>query len=315
MKGIKFSVVFNRASHINKNGESCIHIQALQGKERVLFSTDIFVRHDQFEGGLVVNHPLFDKCNKAILRMKLDIEAIQLYFMGNGIYLSPSKLKEIYYSKSSPTNTVIEFGKEIVKSSNRRDSTVLGYDTFFNNLDKFKKDLKLSDVTYSTICAYDAFLTESGISHNTKVGRLRQFKAIMEEAVKREIIQKNPFKLFKIPSMISKKGFISETHLRKLEELKVIGNERNVLNAFLFCCYSGLRFSDFKTLTSANIRTGWLVKDMIKTNFKVEIPIERLFQGKALGIIKQYGSIERLVKRIGCNATVNKILKGLFARV
>ena len=152
----------------------------------------------------------------------------------------------------------------------------------------------------------------SGIAHNTRVGRLRQLKAILNEAQKRDIIAKNPFDLFKIPPMNSKKGFLTTKQLNKIEKQVVSGPVATVRDAFLFCCYTGLRFSDLVTLKSSDITKGWITKKMVKTNFTVEIPASEVFDGKAIAIIDRYGSIERLTRKLGTNATVNKHLKEVF---
>lgn len=63
---------------------------------------------------------------------------------------------------------------------------------------------------------------------------------------------------------------------------------------------------------SSEIAKGWITKKMVKTNFTVEIPASEVFDGKAIDIIERYGSIERLTRTLGTNATVNKHLKEVF---
>lgn len=105
--------------------------------------------------------------------------------------------------------------------------------------------------------------------------------------------------------------------LEKLENLKLPdrkNNSRHILDAFLFCCYCGLRFSDFKQLTCKNLVTvdgkEWLVMNSIKTGVKLNIPLYLLFNGKALGIMRKYDSIEQLAA-LGCNSDTNRTLQKL----
>lgn len=105
--------------------------------------------------------------------------------------------------------------------------------------------------------------------------------------------------------------------LEKLENLKLPdrkNNSRHILDAFLFCCYCGLRFSDFKQLTYKNLVTvdgkEWLVMNSIKTGVKLNIPLYLLFNGKALGIMRKYDSIEQLAA-LGCNSDTNRTLQKL----
>lgn len=105
--------------------------------------------------------------------------------------------------------------------------------------------------------------------------------------------------------------------LEKLENLKLPdrkNNSRHILDAFLFCCYCGLRFSDFKQLTYKNLITidgkEWLVLNSVKTGVKLNIPLYLLFNGKALGIMRKYDSIEQLAA-LGCNSDTNRTLQKL----
>lgn len=85
---------------------------------------------------------------------------------------------------------------------------------------------------------------------------------------------------------------------------------RHVLDAFLFCCYVGLRFSDFCQLTPANFikinGNRWLHFKSIKTGIELRLPLHLLFEGKALTILDRY-NIEEFAS-LGCNSDVNKYL-------
>ena len=99
--------------------------------------------------------------------------------------------------------------------------------------------------------------------------------------------------------------------LRKLENLEVHDQKlRHVLDAFLFCCYVGLRFSDFCQLTPANFikinGNRWLHFKSIKTGIELRLPLHLLFEGKALTILDRY-NIEEFAS-LGCNSDVNKYL-------
>ena len=304
--------MFNHACRLNKRGEGLIQIECLLDGRRIYFSTHIYVTPSQFLNGRVTNHPLADDYNYTICELMYSIERVEIDYIKRGISPTLDMLKSAIKESSSSSAKFIDFGRQIVSTSERKELTKSGYETLFNNIERFRKGVLLSDVDYTFVTKYDAWMKECGIAHNTRVGRLRQVKAIINEAIKRDVVYKNPFDMFKIPPMTNKKGFIDSKGLRHIENLALNGKEEQVRDAFLFCCYSGLRFSDFVTLTSEHIKNGWITKTMIKTNFKVEIPISEVFDGKAMDIISKYGTIEKLSKNLGCNATVNKVLKNIF---
>ena len=51
--------------------------------------------------------------------------------------------------------------------------------------------------------------------------------------------------------------------MKKLEEVSLIGRNsclEHTLDAFLFCCYTGLRYSDFVSLNEKKYRkNGWKI--------------------------------------------------------
>ena len=85
------------------------------------------------------------------------------------------------------------------------------------------------------------------------------------------------------------------------------------LDAFLFCCYSGLRYSDFVRLTAQNLITvdgcQWLSFRSQKTGVKISLPLYLLFHGKALTILDRYKSDLKSFFSLPLNSTVNRELK------
>lgn len=304
-----FKLVFNKQGKLNKNGTGLIEIECRQGVKRKYFTTKTYVKKNQFVRGMVVNHELADDYNYYLFNLKLEYEKIELDYFRKGISITLDMLKSAVKEHSAPSAKLIDFGSEVVNSSSRKEHTKDSYKTLFNNLQKFKKDILLSDIDYNFIVKYNNWLKEQGIMHNTIVGRLRNLKAILNEAKRRKLITENPFDNFKIPSMTNKKGYLTRSDIKKLENVELTNRENKVRNAFLFAVYTGLRFSDIVTLKNENIVNKWLKKKMIKTEINIELPLEDLFDGKALELLNNYKSIESFSKSIGANGTSNKILK------
>ncbi|MBR5638210.1 MAG: site-specific integrase [Muribaculaceae bacterium] len=311
---IQYRAVFNRAHRLDCSGKALVQIEMLQQGTRIYFTTRIHIEPHQWHGGMVVDHPMADEYNFVINDFKTRLERMEIDYLKRGVYPSLAMMRMAVREAAAPSSTFIDFARSIVNASERKTRTRAGYETLFNNIEKFRHAVLLSDIDYDFITRYDRWMHLSGIAHNTRVGRLRQVKAVLNEAHKRDIIAKNPFDLYKIPPMVNKKGFLTTKQLNKIEKLVVSGPVETVRDAFLFCCYTGLRFSDLVSLKSSEIAGGWITKKMVKTNFTVEIPAGEVFDGKALAIIEHYGSIEKLTAKLGTNATVNKHLKEVFRK-
>lgn len=113
--------------------------------------------------------------------------------------------------------------------------------------------------------------------------------------------------------MEAKHGYLTSAQVSRLEHMALRGKEAHVRDAFLFCCWTGLRFSDFATLRPEHIQDGWISKKMVKTGYLVEVPLDKLFDGRAHKMIDRYGGVERLTRNIGKNSDVNAVLHDVIA--
>lgn len=89
------------------------------------------------------------------------------------------------------------------------------------------------------------------ISENTAVGYMKKFETVLNSAIADEIINTNPFKQIKPENKPHKHK--TEIIYLTLDEVKTLENtdclSPIIKQAFLFSCYTGLRFSDVQNLT------------------------------------------------------------------
>ena len=109
---------------------------------------------------------------------------------------------------------------------------------------------------------------------------------------------------------------VSPEELKRLERLTPDPRSprlQHTLDAFLFCCYAGLRYSDFTSLSDRNIvnigRERWLVYRSVKTQAEVRLPLSLLFEGKCLAILDKYATCPADFFRLSDNSNVNKRLR------
>jgi integrase len=243
----------------------------------------------------------------------LYLQGIELSLWKRGIQPTLALLRDAI-KKNTPVNVTFPiFAKEYVKHSDRRQSTKDNLITTINVLQEFRPGLDFKDITYTFLKDFEAYLREKGNGVNTVAKHLRQLRTLVNEAINQGYIHADayPFRKFKIKQEKGRHEFLTPDELRKLENLEVSDKKmRHVLDAFLFCCYVGLRFSDFCQLTPANfIRINgnrWLHFKSIKTGIELRLPLHLLFEEKALTILDRY-NIEEFAS-LGCNSDVNKYL-------
>lgn len=315
MDKIKYRLVYNRKKQLNKQGTALVQVEASLNQRKVYFKTNIYLRPEHWDKrtSQVCNHPQANDLNAMLFEFVLHLQGVELALWKRGVPATLSLLKDAM-KKNRPVNVTFPvFAKEYVQHSDRRESTKENLYTTITVLQEFRPGLDFKDITYTFLKDFEVYLREKGNGVNTVAKHLRQLRTLVNEAINQGYIHADayPFRKFKIKQEKGRHEFLTPDELRKLENLEVSDRKlRHVLDAFLFCCYVGLRFSDFCQLTPANfIRVNgkrWLHFKSIKTGIELRLPLHLLFEGKALAILDRYDITE--FASLGSNSEVNKCL-------
>lgn len=315
MQKIRYRLVYNRKKHLNRQGTALVQIEASLNQRKVYFRTNLYLKPEHWDSrrSQVYNHPQADDLNTMLYEFILQLQAIELGLWKRGVPATLSLLKDAIV-KDKPVNVTFPvFARDYVLSSDRKDSTKENLLTTITVLQEFRSGLDFKDITYTFLKEFEAYLREKGNSVNTIAKHLRQLRTLVNEAINQGYIHADayPFRKFKIKQEKGRHEFLTPDELRKLESLEVSDKKlRHVLDAFLFCCYVGLRFSDFCQLSPANfIRVNgkrWLHFKSIKTGVEIRLPLHLLFDGRALAILDKYDISD--FANLGSNSETNKAL-------
>ena len=297
-----------------------VQAEALLNQRKVYFKTNIYLKPEHWDKqtSQVCNHPQANDLNTMLFEFVLHLQAIELSFWKRGIPVTLSLLKDAI-KKDKPVNVTFPvFAKIYVQESDRKRSTKENLLTTITVLQEFRPGLDFKDITYTFLKDFEVHLKEKGNSVNTVAKHMRQLRTLVNEAINQGYIPSDayPFRKFKIKQEKGRKEFLTPDELKRLENLDVDKKLRHVLDAFLFCCYTGLRFSDFCQLSPANfIKVNgkrWLYFTSIKTGVELRLPLHLLFEGKALAVLERYDIVTDFAK-IGPNSEANKYLAQLAA--
>lgn len=315
MDKIKYRLVYNRKKQLNKQGTALVQVEASLNQRKVYFKTNIYLKPEHWDRrtSQVIVHPQADDLNSMLFEFVLHLQGVELALWKRGVPATLSLLKDAM-KKNRPVNVTFPvFAKEYVQHSDRRESTKENLYTTITVLQEFRPGLDFKDITYTFLKDFEVYLREKGNGVNTVAKHLRQLRTLVNEAINQGYIHADayPFRKFKIKQERGRHEFLTPDELKKLENLEVNDRKlRHVLDAFLFCCYVGLRYSDFCQLTPANfIRVNgkkWLHFKSIKTGIELRLPLHLLFEGKALAILDRYNIAE--FASLGSNSEVNKAL-------
>lgn len=320
MDKIKYRLVYNRKKQLNKQGTALVQVEALLNQRKVYFRTNLYLKpeHWNSRNAQVDNHPQAHDLNLMLFEFVLHLQAIELSLWKRGIPVTLSLLKDAI-KKDKPVNVTFPvFARTYIQESDRKRSTKENLLTTITVLQEFRPGLDFKDITYTFLRDFEVHLKEKGNSVNTVAKHMRQLRTLVNEAINQGYIPSDayPFRKYKIKQAKGRKEFLTPDELKRLENLDVDKKLRHVLDAFLFCCYTGLRFSDFCQLSPANfIKVNgkrWLHFTSIKTGVELRLPLHLLFEGKALAVLERYDIVTDFAK-IGPNSEANKYLAQLAA--
>ena len=124
------------------------------------------------------------------------------------------------------------------------------------------------------------------------------------------------FRSYKIRTTESKHTHLNPDDLQKLESVHLPSDEKGLkhsLDAFLFCCYTGLRYSDFVSLKEGDIveveNHPWLIFHSVKTGVEVRLPLQLLFDGKPWELLGKYQGNWPSFFTLKSNSSVNHDLE------
>ena len=297
MNDYKLSILFLlQKVRINKQGKCPIRCRVTYLKTRKIFSTGIFINPDYWDSGKQKALP--QNKENIILNNKLSLidQQIDKAFLMLQILPNDFDVDDIYrkYKGEDSKEEITILGAYDLH--NNKTEKLIGID--FNKLSwsryvesrrkvalfitKFykRKDVKLNDLDLKFIQDLEYFFkTELKLKQATVYRSIQRVKKIIQFAISENYLKKDPFHLYKNKKYKTVIIYLTDVELKKLEEHN-FSQERlqQVKDMFIFCCYTGLAYTEMSTLTTKNIEIGfdgneWIQMIRKKTNRKISIPI------------------------------------------
>lgn len=318
MERIRYRLVCNRRNQLNSQGKALIQVEASLNKKKVYITTRIYIRPDEWNKrtSTIINHPLAIELNAWIYEFILQLETFELSLWKRGVIPTLLQIKEAIKNKRTSKLTFEDFAITAINNSKREKGTKCNLHGTLTMLNGFCPGYTWEDLTYTFLRDFETWLLDRGSAVNTVAKHLQNIRTLVNEAISAGYMpaDTDPFRSFTIRHEKVEHRFLNPEEMKKMESFKATGKLARVRDAFLFCCYTGLRFSDFQNLREEHIlkQKGltWLVIKTQKTGFRVKVPLSLVFDGKALDILRRYPSVKEFTK-IGCNADTNRHLAKL----
>jgi integrase len=228
---------------------------------------------------------LLDTTKAAIHKVYRDIQEREHYVTAEkvkntflGIEQKQQTLLELfdYHNKERK----LQVGITLAKSTYNRYCSTRRYIADFLMYKYNLSDIPVKEVNIQFISDFETYLyLRYDYSKNTVVTLLKKFRHVIELALNKEWIYKNPFKEHKLQWQKTDRGYLTQTEIDRLIDFqfeeKTLEQARDI---FIFCAFTGLAYTDVKNLSTNNIQSSfngklWIRGRRKKTDIEYNIPL------------------------------------------
>lgn len=256
MKTITIKTVFDRKKVAdNKKNKGLVQIRITVDRKTYYVSTGIKVLKNQWDTGKerVKNSMQSDAYNKIIDDYLNNIIAFRDKSAKEDMNFDFERLKEIL--KGDVSETFLSFmERRITERGDIRGVTRKSHLSAFRLVKEFGRIVYYSDLTFENIRLFDDWLHNRGIKQTTIWGRHKILKTYINEALKFDKINKNPYISFKADRGKSEDGrYITEDEIQKIMNCVIPSSLEKVRDMMIIEFYTGLAVSDLMSFDFSNI--------------------------------------------------------------
>ena len=259
-------------------------------------------------------------------------------------YVTAEKIKNVILGLEAKKQTVLE----LFDSHNKERNGLIGLKVSKSTCQKYTitrklvaefikykynlQDIPIKEVNLQFITDFEAYLFyQYNYSNNNVVTLLKKFRHIIEVALNKGFITRNPFMEHKFHWEKVDRGYLTQTELETLIDFKFEETRlEKVRDIFIFCAFTGLSYTDVRHLTYSQIQSSiegkmWIRGKRKKTGTEYNIPILNIpemiiekYKGKAeddlVLPVSPCSYYNQLLKKMAQLCGINKNLSSHVAR-
>tara|TARA_R110002074_G_scaffold19509_2_gene62102 strand:+ start:237 stop:1487 length:1251 start_codon:yes stop_codon:yes gene_type:complete len=291
-----FSILFYpKQSDVDKEGESPIYMRITVNGKRSELSIQRKIdvsRWNPKAGKIRGTTEDVKNLNRLMDAIKSKIYNHHQQLIEKNKFVTAKTLKNSYLGIGEKEKMLIEIFKmhnnQIKKLVDKEYAlnTLKRYETTLKHLKSFLAsnmnidEIPVKHINHQFITDFEFYLKSTrNCNHNSSMRYLKNLKKIIGIALSNNWIEKDPFRNYKTTSKETEREFLSEIEIQTMIDKKLhILRLDQVRDIFIFCCYTGLAYSDVKKLSSSNLIKGidgemWLKFKRTKTDTRSNIPL------------------------------------------
>lgn len=295
MKYPTLRFVFDRKKTATKSHKASVQIEVLSERRRKFIGTGVKLYSDQWdERKKVVNSMQMHELNRSLDEQ---IRVIQDWVNELIRKREPFDFDRLdkFIKFTNKSESFIEFAeRRLEERQDITESTKKTHRTFTESLRSFGRINYFSDLTKENITIYDDWLHGKGYSQPTIHNYHKRMKRYVNEAIKFELIDKNPYSgLHFERGRHQIRKYLTEDELKRIMEVEIPSKTiQQVRDLFVFQAYTGISYADLAKFDFKNDITkinGKLVIQDIRQ--KTEESYFIVLLSPAVAILERYGFV------------------------
>ena len=321
-----------KASKKNEFGQAPIYARITINEVRTEFSIKRFIEPEKWinKAGIAKgNTEDIRSLNAHIASVRTKLFQHYNRLLDSDKAITAEVVKNSYFGITEKSKTIVEvfeyhnsqmkslIGKDYAEGTYERYCTALKHTKEFLQFKYRVSDFAIKQINHEFITEFEYFLkTVHSCSHNTAMKYITNFKKIVRICFGNGWIEKDPFINYKITLKEVEREILLEHEIQAIADKEFVSPRLNqVRDIFIFCCFTGLAFSDVKKLSKGHLILGidgerWVKINRSKTDTRSSIPILPMAQS----ILDTYANNPKCVNKnvllpVSSNQKMNGYLK------
>ena len=246
--------------------------------------------------------------NRMLDKIRVKINGHYQEIMDRDNYVTAEKVKNAFLGLEHRQYTLLkvferynEDYEKLYNAGMKSKSSFNKYLTVYKHLKEFigqryrMSDIALKELTPAFITDFDMFLrVDKRCCNNTVWIYTCPLRTMVSISINNGWLTRDPFREYEIQKEDTERGFLTREEINLLLNGKLKnGKQELVRDLFLFCCFTGLSFTDMRNLSEENLRTYfdehvWIYMHRQKTGVQsnirlLDIPLRIIEKYKGLG--------------------------------
>lgn len=284
-----------KKGQINKNGEYSVVCRMSVRGERETFTTRVYAKPEDWDARsqriigrtakVLDQNRILNDLQVTLTRHYYDIE------QRNG-YVTAEMIKNAYMGITAKVESLLPIYKEFLEETEalvgiqKSKKTYEKYERCYRRVEEFIRDkYHASDIAFRDLkpmflVDFEVWLaTKKNCSTNTIYKFLQMLRMPVIKAKRMGIVFKDPYEGYKMKKVSVDRGYLTEDEVIAIATHQItVPRLEQVRDIFIFCCYTGLAYSDVASLRQNNIQKMfdgrlWIVTHRQKTKTNVNVPL------------------------------------------